>query len=196
MIRLLVTDDQELVRQGIVALLSFDDDLQVIGQAVDGDDCLAKVAQLKPDVVLLDIRMPRRNGLETLRQLRADNNQTPVILLTTFDEPLTMAQGRQSGAKACLLKDIAHADLVAAIRAVAKGQTIDASHNKTDPTFFNRRELAIIKELCAGKQNKEIAQALQLSPGTVRNYLSIILEKLEVRDRTQAIIRVRELGLA
>jgi len=196
MIRLLVTDDQELVRQGIVALLSFDDDLQVIGQAVDGDDCLAKVAQLKPDVVLLDIRMPRRNGLETLRQLRADNNQTPVILLTTFDEPLTMAQGRQSGAQACLLKDIAHADLVAAIRAVAKGQTIDASHNKTDPTFFNRRELAIIKELCAGKQNKEIAQALQLSPGTVRNYLSIILEKLEVRDRTQAIIRVRELGLA
>ncbi|PTQ89684.1 response regulator [Agitococcus lubricus] len=195
MIRLLVVDDQELVRHGIVALLGFEDDLSVIGQAVDGDDCLSKVAELKPDVILLDIRMPKRNGLDTLRQLRSEQNHTPVILLTTFDEPITMAQGRQLGAQACLLKDIGHSQLTAAIRAVAKGEIINnpkaAAH-----TVFNRRELAIIRELCAGKQNKEIANALQLSAGTVRNYLSIILEKLEVRDRTQAIIRLRELGLA
>ncbi len=196
MIRLVVADDQELVRHGIVALLSFESDLQVVGQAIDGDDCLLKIAQLRPNVVLLDIRMPRRNGLETLKHMRAMNDQTPVILLTTFDEPLTMAQGRQSGAQACLLKDIAHAELVAAIRTVAQGGSIESSHANNPQTFFNRRELAIIRELCAGKQNKEIALALQLSPGTVRNYLSIILEKLEVRDRTQAILRLRELGLA
>lgn len=195
MIRLLVVDDQELVRHGIVALLGFEPDLQVIGQAVDGDDCLAKLEQLKPDVILLDIRMPKRNGLETLRHMRATNCLTPVILLTTFDEPITMAQGRQLGAQACLLKDIAHADLTAAIRMVAQGETI-SNPRASAHTVFNRRELAIIRELCAGKQNKEIAQALQLSPGTVRNYLSIILEKLEVRDRTQAILRLRELGLA
>ena len=93
MIRLLVVDDQELVRQGIVALLGFEHDLQVVGQAEDGEDCLAKLPLLKPDVVLLDIRMPKRNGLDTLREMRLLGDFTPVILLTTFDEPITIAQG-------------------------------------------------------------------------------------------------------
>lgn len=195
MIRILVVDDQELVRKGIVALLGFESDLEVIGQAIDGDDCLAQMAQLKPDLVLLDIRMPRRNGLETLRALRTAQNATPVILLTTFDEPLTLAMGETLGAQACLLKDIAQADLVQAIRTVAAGGTVTANtHHQA--MQFTRRELAVIRELCAGKQNKEIAQALQLSPGTVRNYLSMILDKLEVRDRMQAILRLKELGLA
>jgi len=195
MIRLLVVDDQDLVRQGIVALLGFELDLQVIGQAVDGDDCLAKLPLLKPDVVLLDIRMPKRNGLDTLRVMRSQGDTTPVILLTTFNEAVTMAQGKQLGAQACLLKDIAHGQLTEAIRQVAQGKTLD-SPTIAHHHLFSRRELAIIEQLCAGKQNKEIAQALQLSAGTVRNYLSIILEKLEVRDRMQAIIRLRELGLA
>lgn len=195
MIRLLVVDDQDLVRQGIVALLSFESDFKVIAQAIDGDDCLIKVAECKPDVVLLDIRMPKRNGLETLREMRLRGDFTPVILLTTFNESMTMMQGKQLGAQACLLKDIAHSQLSFAIREVAQGKVLDNPPVTNQPAF-SRRELAIIEQLCAGKQNKEIAQALALSAGTVRNYLSIILEKLAVRDRMQAIIKLRELGLA
>lgn len=195
MIRILVVDDQELVRRGIVALLGFEADLAVVAQAADGEECLALLAQYEVDVVLMDIRMPKLNGLETVRRMRVAGIATPVLLLTTFDEPVTLAQGRSAGAQACLLKDIDQAGLVAAIRTVAAGGTVEPAGG-TQPALFTRRELAVIRELCAGKQNKEIAQALQLSAGTVRNYLSMILEKLEVRDRTQAILKLRELGLA
>ena len=195
MIRILVVDDQELVRRGIVALLGFEADLAVVAQAADGEECLALLPQHEVDVVLMDIRMPKLNGLETVRRMRVAGMATPVLLLTTFDEPVTLAQGRSAGAQACLLKDIDQAGLVAAIRTVAAGGTVEPAGGAR-PALFTRRELAVIRELCAGKQNKEIAQALQLSAGTVRNYLSMILEKLEVRDRTQAILKLRELGLA
>ena len=156
MIRLLVVDDQDLVRQGIVALLGFESDFEVVAQAVDGDDCLLKVSEFKPDVVLLDIRMPKRNGLDTLREMRVRGDFTPVILLTTFNESMTMAQGKQFGAQACLLKDIAHSQLSFAIREVAQGKTLNIPQ-AVDQPVFSRRELAIIEQLCAGKQNKEIA---------------------------------------
>jgi DNA-binding NarL/FixJ family response regulator len=194
-IRILVVDDQELVRRGIVALLGFEADLAVVAQAADGEECLALLPQHEVDVVLMDIRMPKLNGLETVRRMRVAGLATPVLLLTTFDEPVTLAQGRSAGAQACLLKDIDQAGLVAAIRTVAAGGIVEPAGG-AQPALFTRRELAVIRELCAGKQNKEIAQALQLSAGTVRNYLSMILEKLEVRDRTQAILKLRELGLA
>lgn len=194
MIRVVVVDDQALVRRGIVALLGFEPDIEVVGQASDGEECLALLAGLAVDVVLMDIRMPRLNGLEAVRQMRATGLEVPVVLLTTFDEPLTLAQGCAAGAQACLLKDIDQAGLVAAIRTVASGGMVELPAGAS-PALFTRREMAVIRELCAGKQNKEIAQALQLSAGTVRNYVSLVLEKLEVRDRTQAILKLRELGL-
>lgn len=194
MIRVLVVDDQALVRRGIVALLGFEADIDVVGQASDGEECLALLPGLPVDVVLMDIRMPRMNGLEAVRQMRCCGLETPVVLLTTFDEPVTLAQGRSAGAQACLLKDIDHAGLVAVIRTVAAGGEVEPAGGR-QPALFTRRELAVIRELCAGKQNKEIALALQLSAGTVRNYLSMILEKLEVRDRTQAILKLKALGL-
>jgi DNA-binding NarL/FixJ family response regulator len=194
MIRILVVDDQELVRRGIVALLGFEPDLAVVAQAGDGEACLEQLQQQAVDVVLMDIRMPRLNGLEALRRLRAEGIAVPVVLLTTFDEPLTLAQGRAAGAQACLLKDIDQEGLVSAIRTVAAGGVVEAARSEP-AALFTRRELAVIRELCAGKQNKEIAQALQLSAGTVRNYVSLILEKLEVRDRTQAILKLKSLGL-
>lgn len=196
MIRVLVVDDQELVRRGIVALLGFEADIAVVGEAPDGDACLQWLEESDADVVLMDIRMPRRNGVEAVREIRLRGGRIPVILLTTFDEPMTLAMGRAAGAQACLLKDVAQAELVATIRAVAEGRTVEPLRGQAGATAFTRRELAVIRELCAGRQNKEIAQALQLSPGTVRNYLSIILEKLEVRDRTQAILKLRQMGLA
>ena len=194
MIRVLVVDDQALVRRGIVALLGFETDIDVVGQASDGEECLALLPGLTVDVVLMDIRMPRMNGLEAVRQMRCRRLETPVVLLTTFDEPVTLAQGRSVGAQACLLKDIDQVGLVAVIRAVAAGGEVEPAGGR-QPALFTRRELAVIRELCAGKQNKEIALALQLSAGTVRNYLSMILEKLEVRDRTQAILKLKALGL-
>ena len=194
MIRVLVVDDQALVRRGIVALLGFETDIDVVGQASDGEECLALLPGLTVDVVLMDIRMPRMNGLEAVRQMRCRRLETPVVLLTTFDEPVTLAQGRSVGAQACLLKDIDQVGLVAVIRAVAAGGEVEPAGGQ-QPALFTRRELAVIRELCAGKQNKEIALALQLSAGTVRNYLSMILEKLEVRDRTQAILKLKALGL-
>jgi DNA-binding NarL/FixJ family response regulator len=194
MIRVLVVDDQALVRRGIVALLGFETDIDVVGQASDGEECLALLPGLTVDVVLMDIRMPRMNGLEAVRQMRCCGLETPVVLLTTFDEPVTLAQGRSVGAQACLLKDIDQVGLVAVIRAVAAGGEVEPAGGR-QPALFTRRELAVIRELCAGKQNKEIALALQLSAGTVRNYLSMILEKLEVRDRTQAILKLKALGL-
>lgn len=194
MIRVLVVDDQALVRRGIVALLGFETDIDVVGQASDGEECLALLPGLTVDVVLMDIRMPRMNGLEAVRQMRCRGLETPVVLLTTFDEPVTLAQGRSAGAQACLLKDIDQAGLVAVIRTVAAGGEVEPAGGR-QPALFTRRELAVIRELCAGKQNKEIALALQLSAGTVRNYLSMILEKLEVRDRTQAILKLKALGL-
>lgn len=194
MIRVLVVDDQALVRRGIVALLGFEADIDVVGQASDGEECLALLPGLTVDVVLMDIRMPRMNGLEAVRQMRCCGLETPVVLLTTFDEPVTLAQGRSAGAQACLLKDIDQAGLVAVIRTVAAGGEVEPAGGR-QPALFTRRELAVIRELCAGKQNKEIALALQLSAGTVRNYLSMILEKLEVRDRTQAILKLKALGL-
>ncbi|MDO8329530.1 MAG: response regulator transcription factor [Fluviicoccus sp.] len=194
MIRVLVVDDQALVRRGIVALLGFEADIDVVGQASDGEECLALLPGLPVDVVLMDIRMPRMNGLEAVRQMRCCGLETPVVLLTTFDEPVTLAQGRSAGAQACLLKDIDQAGLVAVIRTVAAGGEVEPAGGR-QPALFTRRELAVIRELCAGKQNKEIALALQLSAGTVRNYLSMILEKLEVRDRTQAILKLKALGL-
>ena len=194
MIRVLVVDDQALVRRGIVALLGFETDIDVVGQASDGEECLALLPGLTVDVVLMDIRMPRMNGLEAVRQMRCRGLETPVVLLTTFDEPVTLAQGRSVGAQACLLKDIDQAGLVAVIRTVAAGGEVEPAGGR-QPALFTRRELAVIRELCAGKQNKEIALALQLSAGTVRNYLSMILEKLEVRDRTQAILKLKALGL-
>ena len=194
-IRVLIVDDDALVRSGLRLMLGGADDVDVVGEAGDGADGVRAAADLAADVVLMDIRMPVLNGLETLRRMRTGGVSVPVVLLTTFDDPVTLAQGRAAGAQACLLKDIDQAGLVAAIRAVACGGRVEPPPGAT-PALFTRRELAVIRELCAGRQNKEIAQALQLSPGTVRNYLSIILDKLEVRDRTQAILKLRGMGLA
>lgn len=194
MIRLLVVDDQLLVRQGIAALLQLEADFEVVGEAADGEDCLARLDSLRPDLLLLDIRMPKLNGLDTLAALRVAGHALPVILLTTFDEPMTRAQAERLGAAACLLKDIPHAELASVIRRVMAGQRIPAPRMDAD-ALFTSREMTLIRELCAGRKNREIAEALALSEGTVRNYLSTLMEKLEARDRTQAILKLQSMGL-
>lgn len=196
MIRLLVAEDQALVREGLCALLGCYDDLQVVGQACDGTGVVEALANgLDVDVLLMDVRMPRGGALHALRELVARQLQRPTLLLTTFDDPVVLRAGLDLGAQGCLLKDVPVEQLVEAIRRVAAGESLAYRPLSQLPLVLTEREQSVLRELREGKQNKEIAASLGLSTGTVRNYISILFEKLGVRDRAQAIRRLQELGL-
>jgi DNA-binding NarL/FixJ family response regulator len=196
MIRLLVADDQALVREGLCALLGCYDDLRVVAQLSDGLQAVQALADgLEVDVLLLDVRMPRGGALHTLGELRARGLERPTLLLTTFDDPAVLPAGLALGARGCLLKDVPVEELVDAIRRVAAGETLAYRPLSQLPLQLTEREQSVLRELREGKQNKEIAASLGLSPGTVRNYISTLFEKLGVRDRAQAMRRLQELGL-
>jgi len=201
-IRLARADDQALVRGGRAAQLGDFPQHEVRVQAGDGDGLLAALADTPVDVVLSDIRMPGRDGFGVLEVLAARGDATPVILLTTFDEPDLALRAAAAGARGFLLKDASPEDLLEAITRVAAGETLLAPVS-TDPVreryafrdrsapsdTFNEREVAILRLLAGGYSNKEIARAVFLSEGTVKNYVSEILEKLGTRDRTRAVLK-------
>ena len=201
-IRLALADDQALVRGGLKALLTSFPQLQVVLEAADGSALLQQLTQSPVDVILSDIRMPGGDGFSMLSSLRAQGNTTPVILLTTFDEPDLALQASQAGAQGFLLKDASPEDLLEAIVCVARGETLLAPV-ATDPVraryayretsaptdTFNEREIAILRLLAGGYSNREIAKAVFLSEGTVKNYVSDILDKLGTRDRTRAVLK-------
>jgi DNA-binding NarL/FixJ family response regulator len=196
MIRLLLAEDQALVREGLCALLGCYDDLDVVAQVADGTEVVrALAAGLAVDVLLLDVRMPRGGALHTLRELRAQALLRPTLLLTTFDDPVALNAGLELGAQGCLLKDVPVEQLVEAIRLVAAGGSLPYQPLAQLSLALTGREQSVLRELREGKQNKEIAASLGLSVGTVRNYVSILFEKLGVRDRAQAMRRLQELGL-
>ncbi len=214
-IRVLIVDDQMLMRQGLQTLLDLENDIQVVGQASDGTEAVAIVAQTKPDVVLMDVRMPRLNGVEATRQIRAQTPQTQVIILTTFDDDEYVFEGLRAGAMGYLLKDVSAEDLTDAIRRVARGEALiqpsiarkvvsefarlGAETKKTEANVLldplSERELEILKLIAQGMSNREIAATLFITEGTAKNHISNILSKLGVRDRTQAVLRAQELGL-
>jgi DNA-binding NarL/FixJ family response regulator len=199
-LRVALADDQALVRSGLSALLgSF---AQVLVEAGDGAELLAALALQPVDVILSDIRMPGVDGFGVLEQLRASGNATPVILLTTFDEPDLALRAAEAGARGFLLKDASPEDLLEAITRVAAGDTLLAPvstdpvraryayRDQSEPTdTFNEREIAILRLLAGGYSNREIARAVFLSEGTVKNYVSDILDKLGTRDRTRAVLK-------
>lgn len=201
-LRLALADDQALVRSGLSALLGGFERLQVVVEAGDGAALLAAIQVQPVDVILSDIRMPGMNGLTLLESLRARGDPTPVILLTTFDEPDLALRAAEAGARGFLLKDASPDDLLEAITRVAAGETLLAPV-ATDPVraryayrdqsqpsdTFNEREVSILRLLAGGYSNKEIARAVFLSEGTVKNYVSDILDKLAARDRTQAVLK-------
>lgn len=196
MIRLLIAEDQALVREGLCALLGCYDDLAVVAQVADGRAAVQALADgLEIDVLLLDVRMPQGGALYTLGELRMRNLERPALLLTTFDDPAALQAGIALGARGCLLKDVPVEELVEAIRLIAAGGSIAYRPVALLPLVLTEREQSVLRELREGKQNKEIAASLGLSPGTVRNYISTLFEKLGVRDRAQAIRRLQELGL-
>ncbi|NBD08979.1 MULTISPECIES: response regulator transcription factor [Corallococcus] len=211
MIRLVLADDHAMVRQGLRSLLDLTPDLRVVGEAVDGEEALAKVAELDPDVVLMDVRMPRMTGLEALRALRRDTPHRRVVLLTTFDEDAAIIEALRAGVQGFLLKDVSLEELSDAIRRVHAGQTLlppgvaervarglaelprDFPHAEL-PEGLTRRELEVLRLIARGWSNREIADALGTAEGTVKNQTSSILSKLGVRDRTRAVLRGMELG--
>jgi len=213
-IRLLIVDDQRLMREGLRTLLELEPDIQVVGEAGDGQDALQLYASLQPDVVLMDIRMPVMDGVEATRQLLQGFPQSRVIILTTFDDDAYVFDGLRAGALGYLLKDVSGDELAEAIRQVAGGGALiepsvarkvlaefarlpqPVGQAGSDlPHALSERETEILKLLAQGASNRQIASQLFLAEGTVKNYISNILDKLGVEDRTQAALRARELGL-
>ncbi|MCX5976821.1 MAG: response regulator transcription factor [Coprothermobacterota bacterium] len=212
-IRLLLVDDQALFREGLRTLLELREDLEVVGEATNGEEALFMAARLRPQVVLMDLRMPVLDGVEATRRLRESHPECKVIALTTFDDDETVFDGLRAGAVGYLLKDAPSDTLVEAIRATARGESFlhpsiakkvlaeftrlsnrSAAQSALDEPL-SEREREILALIGGGLSNKEIAGRLFLAEGTVKNHITNILGKLEVRDRTQAALKARELGL-
>ncbi len=211
-IRVMLADDQTLVRQGICSLLELSQKIEVVGQVSDGSEVVEGVRACRPDVLLLDIRMPKMNGIEALRALRAADLMVPCIILTTFDDHQLVLEGLQAGARGYLLKDVSLESLVSAIEAVHGGNMLvqpavterilrglttmaQESTDSGEVEALSKKELEVLRMLAGGYSNKEISIAIFKSEGTVKNQVSSILAKLGVRDRTQAVLRAINLGL-
>ncbi|HZX24869.1 MAG TPA: response regulator transcription factor [Woeseiaceae bacterium] len=210
-IRLLLIDDQTLVRQGIRGLLELSDRVEVAAEGSDGDQAVELARAHSPDVILMDMRMPRIDGAEATRALADAGIEVPVIILTTFDDHHQVLAGIQAGARGYLLKDVSLESLIEAIESVATGKTMiqpgvtesllrgltgrtlpDAA---APPERLTPRETEILRLMAGGYSNREIATALSRSEGTIKNQVSSILGKLGVRDRTRAVLKAIEMGL-
>lgn len=211
MIRVVLVEDQTLVRRGIRSLLELAGDVAIVAEAADGEEGVAAILRERPDVVLLDLRMPRKNGLDVLRELQGAGALPPTILLTTFDDDEALIEAVKAGARGYLLKDVSLEQLTDAIRTVAGGGTIirpaltervlrGLEHVRRDfdalnpPDPLTKREVEILRLMAGGYSNREIADALGTAEGTVKNQASSILSKLGVRDRTRAVLKALELG--
>lgn len=213
-VRVCIVDDQTLVRRGIRSLLELTDDVEVVGEAEDGDTALAMIVKSRPDVVLLDLRMPGRDGISTLDAMRERDLATPTLVLTTFDDADLVMRALQAGARGYLLKDVTLDQLVAGVRTVAMGGTIlqptitdrllrasdhDAPVPPSDPNApvpaLTDREIDVLRLAAGGYGNRDIAAMLHLAEGTVKNHVSNVLFKLGARDRTHAVLRALHLGL-
>jgi DNA-binding NarL/FixJ family response regulator len=211
MIRIVLVDDQTLVRQGIRSLLELAGEVAIVAEAGDGDEGVAVIRRERPDVVLLDLRMPKKGGVEVLRALQALGELPPTIVLTTFDDDEALLDAVKAGAKGYFLKDVSLERLTAAIREVAAGGSIirpvitervlkGLEHIRRDfdalspPDPLTKRETEILRLMAGGYSNREIAEAIGTAEGTVKNHASSILSKLGVRDRTRAVLKALELG--
>jgi DNA-binding NarL/FixJ family response regulator len=217
-IRVLLADDQEVIRTGLTIILNHQADLEVVGQAADGVEAFDLANKLQPDVILMDIKMPRLNGIQATRQIMAALPKTQIIILTTYDTDDWVFDGIRAGAVGYLLKDASGDNLAEAVRGAMRGESqmdptvarkvlrefqhVTSAAKLTPPVpedepleKLTDREEEILKLLAAGLSNKEIAQQLSLSEGTVKNHISAILAKLHANDRTQAVLTALKRGL-
>ncbi|WP_026377442.1 response regulator [Aestuariibacter salexigens] len=211
-VRVMLVDDQTLVREGIKSLLSLSEKIQVVAEAGDGEQAISQLVENDIDVMLLDIRMPRMNGIQTLQALSEQGITVPVIMLTTFDDHELILQALQKGAKGYLLKDVSLETLVEGIETVYKGNTLiqpaitervvqslkgvsSEFESFSEPEKLSEKELEILRLMASGCSNREIAEAMFKSEGTIKNQVSSVLAKLGVRDRTRAVLKAIDLGL-
>lgn len=207
MIKVLLVDDQGLIRQGLRALLELEPDLEIVGEAENGEQAINLVAEFQPDVVLLDIRMPIMDGVAATKEIQKRFPTTKILVLTTFDDDEYVSAALQNGAMGYLLKDTPSEELAVAIRAVYKGYTqlgpgivkklltqfsngtpIHSTPVPSTLTELTPREKEVLRLIATGASNREIAQELYISEGTVKNHVTNILNTLNLRDRTQAAI--------
>jgi DNA-binding NarL/FixJ family response regulator len=214
-IRVLIADDQALFREGLDTLLSIHKDIEVIGQAVNGQDAVDLAMKLRPAVILMDMQMPILNGIGATRRLKQSLPDCRVIVLTTFDDKEIIFDALRAGAVGYLLKDVGSAQLAESIRATMRGEStldpsvaakvvaefsrvsslVTATSSEILPDPLSERETELLRLIALGSNNKEIGEALFITEGTVKNHITHILGKLGVRDRTQAALKAKELGL-
>ncbi|MDE3075285.1 MAG: response regulator transcription factor [Chloroflexota bacterium] len=205
----MVVDDHPVVREGLSAMLSREEDFEVVGEAKDGQEAVERAAALKPAVVLMDLKMPRMDGVEAIRQIKRQQPEVEVIVLTTFDSDEYIFQGIEAGARGYLLKDAPRDDLFRAVRAVARGESLlqpavaarlvnrfaELSRRTPAEDALSARELEVLRLLASGAANKEIASRLIISESTVKTHVTNIFQKLGASDRTQAVTLALQRGL-
>lgn len=213
-VRIVIADDQALFREGLRTLLSTRAEMEVVGEAANGEEAIALIERLQPDVVLMDLQMPVMDGIQATARIRDRWPTLPVLALTTFDDDRSLFGALRAGAAGYLLKDVSSDTLTSAIHAAARGEAflqstvtgrvvaafarmMESGGTQADALVLplSARERDIIRLLATGASNKEIADRLCLAEGTVKNHVTNILTKLDVRDRTQAALRARQLGL-
>jgi DNA-binding NarL/FixJ family response regulator len=213
-VAILIVDDQSLFREGLRTLLSVQADFEVVGEAGNGEDALRKAVNLRPDVVLMDLRMPVMDGVTATQRMREALPHCRVIVLTTFDDDELVFEGLRAGAVGYLLKDVSSEKLFEAIRAAHRGEyfllpsitakvmaefsrlsRIAPSSAETLAEPLSPREMEILRLVATGASNREIADTLVIAEGTVKNHLTNILGKLSVRDRMQAVLKAKEYGI-
>lgn len=211
-IKVMLAEDQNLVRQGLRSLLELSDSVTVVGEVEDGSEVIDGLSRYEPDVLLIDIRMPKMTGIEALQAMQEKGINTPTIILTTFDDHQLVLEGMKAGAKGFLLKDVSLDSLVNTIEKVHQGESLvqpaiterimkglsslaTTQELDTPVEELSPKELEVLRLMAGGYSNKEISGAIHKSEGTVKNQVSSILVKLGVRDRTQAVLRAINLGL-
>lgn len=201
-VKIMITDDHSMVREGLKNLLELDGDIEVIAEAENGEECLQKLLTVKPDVLLLDINMPKMNGLEVLKNLKDAKSKVKVLILTVHNETEYLMKAVEIGINGYVLKDSESAELKKAIFSIADGENyiqpslipalnskmIEKNEDEIKLESLTKRELQVLKELAVGKFNRDIAKEMEISERTVKNHISSIFKKLDVTDRTQAAV--------
>ena len=200
-IRVLVVEDHHVVRQGLVALLSVAEGLEVVGEAADGVEAIAQFRKHQPDITLMDLRLPRMSGVDAIQRIRMESPQARVVVLTTYDGDEDIYRALQAGARAYLLKGMTSEELIATIRAVHAGKShIPAAiaqrlAERMGTEELTAREFDVLEQIVHGKSNKEIATELEITEATVKTHINSLLGKLGVTDRTQAATAAIQRGL-